>query len=155
MDKCIDIKGLEIYIGCPDEETLKLKEVVEVLSYSKNIYFDTDSNEIRSATYYTMLDEVANIMLKNPNVSFSVSGYTDNVGDESYNQRLSERRAQEARLYLIARGVEEDRVSAKGYGELNPKYDNKTRQGKQLNRRVEIKSVGPYEKKTRIVRDRE
>ncbi len=155
LDKCIDIKGLEIYIGCPNEETLKLKEVVEVLSYSKNIYFETDSNEIRSATYYTMLDEVANIMLKNPNVSFSVSGYTDNIGDEGYNQRLSERRAKEARLYLIARGVEEDRVSAKGYGELNPKYDNKTKQGRQLNRRVEIKSVGPYEKKTRIIRDRD
>ena len=77
------------------------------------------------------------------------------MGDEGYKQRLSERRAKEARLYLIARGVEEDRVSAQGFGELNPKYDNKTRQGRQLNRRVEIKSVGPYEKKTRIVRDRD
>jgi outer membrane protein OmpA-like peptidoglycan-associated protein len=154
QDKCIDIKGKEIYIGCPDEETLKLTEITEILSYSKNIYFATDSNEIKSATYYTMLDEVANIMLKNPNVSFSVSGYTDDRGDETYNQRLSERRAKEARLYLIARGVEEDRVTAKGYGELNPKYDNSTEQGRQLNRRVEIKSVGPYEKKTRIIRDK-
>ena len=154
QDKCIDVKGLEIWIGCPDEETLKLKEVVEVLSYSKNIYFETDSNEIKSATYYTMLDEVANIMLKNPNVSFSVTGYTDNIGDEDYNQKLSERRAEEARLYLVARGVEDDRVSSAGLGELNHKYDNKTPQGRQLNRRVEIKSVGPYEKKTRIVREK-
>jgi outer membrane protein OmpA-like peptidoglycan-associated protein len=154
-DKCIDQKGFEKYDGCPNEEALKLKEIVEVLSYSKNIYFDTDSNEIKSATYYTMLDEVATIMLKNPNVSFSVSGYTDDRGDEAYNQRLSERRANEARLYLIARGVESDRVSSAGYGELNPKYDNATEQGRQLNRRVEIKSVGPYEKKTRIVRDKD
>ena len=154
-DKCIDVKGLERYEGCPDEESLKLKEVVEVLSYSKNIYFDTDSNEIKSATYYTMLDEVASIMLKNPNVSFSVSGYTDDVGDEKYNQRLSEKRATEARLYLIARGVESDRVTSKGFGELNPKYDNSTKQGKQLNRRVEIKSVGPYTKKTKLIIDRD
>ena len=155
LDKCIDVKGLEIYAGCPDQESLKLKEIVEVLDYSKNIYFDTNSKEIKSATYYTLLDEVAKIMLKNPNVSFSVSGYTDNSGNEDYNQRLSEKRAQEARLYLIARGVEEDRITAKGYGKLNPKYDNKTKQGRQLNRRVEIKSVGPYKKTTKIIRNRD
>jgi len=153
-DKCIDVKGLERYQGCPDEESLKVTEIVTVMSYSKNIYFDTDSNKIKSATYYTMLDEVASIMLKNPNVSFSVTGYTDDVGDEDYNQKLSERRANEARLYLIARGVEADRVSSKGYGELNPKYDNKTEQGRQLNRRVEITSVGPYESKTKVLIDK-
>ncbi|MFY0629759.1 MAG: OmpA family protein [Flavobacteriaceae bacterium] len=152
-DKCIDVKGLERYEGCPDQESLRITEIVTVLNYSKNIYFDTDSKEIKSANYYTMLDEVAGIMLKNPNVSFSVSGYTDNVGTDTYNLRLSERRANEARLYLIARGVESDRISAKGYGEVNPKYDNKTEQGKQLNRRVEIKSVGPYERKTKVIRE--
>lgn len=154
-DKCIDVKGLEKYEGCPDDEALRLTEVVEVLNYSKNIYFDTASNQIKSATYYTMLDEVANIMLKNPNVSFSVSGYTDDRGEDSYNQKLSERRANEARLYLIARGVESDRITAKGYGEMNPKYDNSTEQGRQLNRRVEIKSVGPYKKKTKVIIDRD
>ncbi|MFD2566552.1 OmpA family protein [Pseudotenacibaculum haliotis] len=154
-DKCIDVKGLEKYEGCPDGEALRLTEVVEVLNYSKNIYFDTASNQIKSATYYTMLDEVANIMLKNPNVSFSVSGYTDDRGEESYNQKLSERRANEARLYLIARGVESDRITAKGYGEMNPRYDNSTEQGRQLNRRVEIKSVGPYKKKTKVIIDRD
>lgn len=154
-DKCYDVKGLELYIGCPDEESLRIKQMVEVLSYSKNIYFDTGSNEIRSAYYYTMLDEVANIMLKNKNVSFSVSGYTDNVGPEAYNQALSERRAKAARKYLVARGVESDRVSAKGYGKLNPKFNNETEEGKQLNRRVEIKSVGPYESKTRVVIDKD
>ena len=55
----------------------------------------------------------------------------------------------------IARGVEEDRITAKGYGKLNPKYDNKTKQGRQLNRRVEIKSVGPYKKTTKIIRNRD
>tara|TARA_R110001632_G_scaffold179993_1_gene299935 strand:- start:4717 stop:6225 length:1509 start_codon:yes stop_codon:yes gene_type:complete len=154
-DKCLDVRGLELFVGCPDEESLRIKQMVEVLSYSKNIYFDTDSNKIRNAYYYTMLDEVAGIMLKNKNVSFSVSGYTDDRGPEQYNQALSERRAKAARLYLIARGVEPDRVSAKGYGKLNPKFDNKTEEGRQLNRRVEINSVGPYEKKTRVVIDKD
>lgn len=67
-DKCIDVKGLERYQGCPDEESLKVTEIVQVMSYSKNIYFDTGSNQIKSAVYYSMLDEVASIMLKNKDV---------------------------------------------------------------------------------------
>jgi OOP family OmpA-OmpF porin len=98
-----------------------------------------------------MMDEVAAIMLKNKDISFSVSGYTDDRGKDGYNLRLSEKRANEARLYLIARGVESDRITAKGYGEANPRFDNNTKQGRQLNRRVEIKSVGVYERKTRVI----
>jgi len=152
-DKCPEVKGLERYEGCPDENALRVTELVTVMSYSKNIYFDTDSNSIRSGFYYTLLDDVAEIMLKNRDVTFSVSGYTDNVGTEEYNLALSERRAAEARNYLIERGVEPDRVFAAGFGEVNPKYTNDTAQGRQLNRRVEIKSVGPYESKTKIIID--
>ena len=154
-DKCIDEKGLERFQGCPNAAMLGLKKIEEVLSYSKNIYFDTASNQIRSGFYYTMLDDVASIMLKNKNVSFSVSGYTDDRGGEQYNQALSQRRAEAAVKYLIARGVESDRITAKGFGEINPKFDNSTEEGRQLNRRVEIKSVGPYERKTRIILDDE
>ena len=149
-DKCPEVKGLEIYEGCPDSNSLRVTELVTVMSYSKSIYFNTDSNSIRSGFYYTMLDDVAEIMLKNKNVTFSISGYTDDVGPEEYNLKLSERRANEARNYLIDRGVEADRIFAKGYGEVNPKYSNYTKQGKQLNRRVEIKSVGFYESKTKV-----
>jgi OOP family OmpA-OmpF porin len=99
-----------------------------------------------------MLDDVAEIMLKNTDVTFSISGYTDNVGPDEYNLRLSSRRANEARNYLIERGVETDRITAKGYGEVNPKYGNDTEQSRQLNRRVEIKSVGHYENKTQVIK---
>lgn len=149
-DKCPEVKGLERYEGCPDANSLRVTELVTVMSYSKNIYFNTDSNSIRSGFYYTMLDDVAEIMLKNKDVTFSVSGYTDDVGTIEYNLKLSERRANEARNYLIERGVEADRIFAKGYGKLNPKYSNDTAQGRQLNRRVEIKSVGYYESKTKL-----
>ena len=149
-DKCPETKGLELYQGCPDSNSLRIKELVTVMSYSKNIYFDSDSNSIRSGFYYTMLDDVAAIMIQNKDITFSVFGYTDNVGSEAYNLKLSERRANEARKYLIERGVEPERISAKGFGKLNPTYSNKTEQGKQLNRRIEIKSVGYYESKTQI-----
>lgn len=149
-DKCPEVKGLEIYQGCPDSNSLRIKELVTVISYSKNIYFDSNSNSIKNGFYYTMLDDVAGIMLKNKDVTFSVFGYTDNIGTEEYNLKLSERRANEARKYLIERGVEPDRITAKGFGEVNPAYSNETTQGRQLNRRVEIKSVGYYESKTQI-----
>tara|TARA_R110001592_G_scaffold119736_2_gene323120 strand:- start:2568 stop:4082 length:1515 start_codon:yes stop_codon:yes gene_type:complete len=149
-DKCPEVKGLEIHQGCPDANSLRVTELVTVMSYSKNIYFNTDSNSIRSGFYYTMLDDVAEIMLKNKDVTFSVFGYTDNVGSEEYNLKLSERRANEARKYLIERGVEPDRITAKGFGKVNPSYNNDTAQGRQLNRRVEIKSVGYYESKTQL-----
>lgn len=149
-DKCPDVKGLEKYKGCPDAESLRFTEIVTMLKYSKNIYFDTASNDIKNAYYYTMLDEVASIMLKNKDITFSVSGYTDDRGTHEYNLALSQRRAEEARSYLVARGVEPDRVSAKGFGKVNPKFTNKTEQGRQLNRRVEIKSVGVYKQRTKV-----
>ena len=149
-DKCPDVKGLEIFQGCPDANSLRIIELVAIMSYSKNIYFNTGSNTIRSGFYYTMLDDVAEIMLRNKDVTFSVSGFTDNVGEEDYNLKLSNRRANEARNFLIERGVESDRISAEGYGKLDPKYTNDTENGKQLNRRVEIKSVGYYKTKTKL-----
>jgi OOP family OmpA-OmpF porin len=150
-DKCPEVKGLERFQGCPDANSLRVTELVTVMSYSKNIYFDTASNSIKSGFYYTMLDDVAEIMLKNTDVTFSISGYTDNVGPDQYNLKLSSRRANEARNYLIERGVETDRITAEGFGEANPKYGNDTEQSRQLNRRVEIKSVGHYENKTQVI----
>ena len=88
-DKCPEVKGLEKYEGCPDENSLRITELVTIMSYSKNIYFDTASNSIRNGFYYTMLDDVAEIMLKNKDVTFSVSGYTDDVGTVEYNLKLS------------------------------------------------------------------
>ena len=120
-----------------------------------NNLFPSASNEIRNAYYYSMLDDVAEIMLKNKDVKFSVSGFTDNRGKDDYNLKLSTRRAQEARKFLIQRGVESDRVIAYGFGEKNPKYNNKTDEGRRLNRRVEIKSVGPYRQKTKLYLDRD
>ena len=149
-DKCPEVKGLEKYQGCPDLNSLRVTELITVMSYSKSIYFNSDSNSITSGFYFTMLDDVAEIMLKNKNVTFSISGFTDDAGTDDYNLKLSEKRANEARNYLIERGVETDRIFAKGYGETDPKYKNNTPQGKQLNRRVEIKSVGFYESKTQL-----
>jgi OOP family OmpA-OmpF porin len=70
------------------------------------------------------------------------TGHTDSIGTEAYNQKLSERRANTVKQYLISKGVPADRIYAEGKGELQPVASNKTREGRAQNRRVEIEIVG-------------
>ena len=72
-----------------------------------------------------------------PSVTTTVEGHTDSVGNDAYNQGLSERRANSVRQALIDEGVEASRVNAAGYGESNPIADNATADGRAMNRRVE------------------
>ncbi|MEM9679134.1 MAG: OmpA family protein [Bacteroidota bacterium] len=147
-DDCRFEFGLPINNGCPKKENpISSSTIEEDSALSKSIYFIMGSNEIYSPYYLTLLDEWADIILRNPNVLYKISGYADDTGSESFNQKLSELRADEARLYLIGKGIEADRILVEGYGELNPKYDNATKRGRQSNRRIEIKSIGSYTKK--------
>ncbi|WP_319762360.1 OmpA family protein [Maridesulfovibrio sp.] len=84
------------------------------------------------------LTEAASMLDEYPNLKVMVGGHTDSSGSEAYNQGLSERRAKSVADWLAANGVAPERLQVKGYGELNPKYDNKTKEGRKLNRRVEI-----------------
>jgi OOP family OmpA-OmpF porin len=85
------------------------------------------------------LDRLVAFMNENKDKKASLSGHTDNVGTDAYNQKLSERRASSARDYVVKKGVEGGRISAQGFGESKPIADNKTKEGRSKNRRVEIK----------------
>lgn len=87
---------------------------------------------------YRTLDNVADVLNRYPNSTVTINGYTDNVGNPGYNQRLSQERAQAVMSYLASRGVASNRMVAQGYGESNPIASNSTASGRQLNRRVEI-----------------
>jgi outer membrane protein OmpA-like peptidoglycan-associated protein len=67
-----------------------------------------------------------------------VEGYTDTVGSDEFNQKLSEQRAEAVRDFLITQGVDQQTITAKGFGKANPVADNSTAEGRQQNRRVEI-----------------
>lgn len=84
------------------------------------------------------LTEAATMLEEFPNLKVMVGGHTDSSGSEAYNQGLSERRAKSVADWLAANGIAPERLQVKGYGEMNPKYDNNTREGRKLNRRVEI-----------------
>lgn len=76
-------------------------------------------------------------MKENPSQTAIISGHTDSTGNDEYNQKLSERRANAVKDAIIEEGVQAERLQAKGYGESKPIADNATKEGRQENRRVE------------------
>jgi OOP family OmpA-OmpF porin len=85
-----------------------------------------------------ILDEVVNSLKGYPEVNITIQGYTDSVGKESTNLRLSQERAESVRNYFIGKGIDPGRLKAVGFGELNPVASNNTKEGRAKNRRIEL-----------------
>ncbi|NDV20424.1 OmpA family protein [Pseudodesulfovibrio sp. JC047] len=109
----------------------------EVVSF--NLNFGFDKYEITDEMV-PVLEQAKMILEEDTSAMYEVSGYTDSTGAEMYNQGLSERRANSVVKWMTDNGVDASRLEAKGYGETNPKYDNATKEGRRLNRRVEIQT---------------
>jgi len=123
-----------VVIETPKEEVVIVKEVVTF-----NLLFGFDKSAITDEMI-PVLEQVKMILDEEPGTDFVLSGHTDSTGPEAYNQGLSERRAASVKNWLVSNGVAASRLQAKGYGETQPKYDNSTREGRKLNRRVEMMS---------------
>ena len=108
-----------------------------IVTMPSTILFDTDSYALRYEARRD-LDQVANILMNFQETNITVAGHTDSVGNEAYNQRLSEYRAQSVANYLVSRGVPPYRIGSVGYGETMPIASNSTDSGRQRNRRVEL-----------------
>lgn len=89
----------------------------------------------------SLLDLVAASMQRRPDVKVEVGGHCDWIGSDAYNQKLSLRRAEAVRDYLISKGVKAENLTFQGYGETKPMADNKTAEGRALNRRVELRRM--------------
>jgi len=103
----------------------------------RGVNFDFDKSNIRPDAA-VILDEAVNVLGTGAGPAVSIEGHTDSVGTDAYNQGLSERRAESVRRYLVEHGVDEGRLSTVGYGESRPIASNETREGRALNRRVEL-----------------
>ncbi|RYY03184.1 MAG: glycine zipper 2TM domain-containing protein [Gammaproteobacteria bacterium] len=105
-----------------------------------NITFAVNKSDIRS-DFYSVLNSVSSALKEYDQTTVRISGYTDSTGPLSLNQRLSEDRANSVRSYLLAQGVASDRIDSTGYGPANPIASNASDEGRQANRRVEIKLI--------------
>jgi outer membrane protein OmpA-like peptidoglycan-associated protein len=104
----------------------------------KNVFFDINKFDLKPESE-AELDIVVQLMNDNPTVKIQIGGHTDNIGKPADNLTLSNNRAKSVVTYLISKGIPTARLSAKGFGETQPVADNKTEEGKALNRRTEMK----------------
>ncbi len=106
----------------------------------EGVNFELNSAELTS-TSYARLDKAVATLKKYTDIRVEVQAYTDSMGEASYNQYLSEKRAESVRGYMVKHGIDGGRLVAKGYGESSPVADNGTRDGRIKNRRVELKII--------------
>ncbi|TXI82050.1 MAG: OmpA family protein [Cupriavidus sp.] len=114
--------------GCLDLNKVKLEGV--------NFVTASDALQKRATK---LLDAVVATLKAYPGIKVEIDGYTDSRNKTGQNQSLSERRAKSVQKYLVAKGIAEDRLSAKGFGDSNPVASNDTEAGRAKNRRVEFK----------------
>jgi OOP family OmpA-OmpF porin len=116
--------------------------VSEKVTFAADTFFDFDKSTLKPEGKAKLDDLVGKIQGINLEVIIAV-GHTDSVGTDTYNQRLSVRRAEAVKAYLVSKGIERNRVYTEGKGEKQPVADNRTAEGRAKNRRVEIEVVGP------------
>ena len=111
------------------------------VTYAADAFFDFDKAVVKPAGKAKLDDLVAKVKGINLEVIIAV-GHTDSIGSDAYNQKLSVRRAEAVKAYLVSKGIEKNRVYTEGKGEKQPVASNKTKEGRAKNRRVEIEVVG-------------
>jgi OOP family OmpA-OmpF porin len=145
QDKCPTVPAPGTVDGCPPppaarpaepEAPMAAPEAPRKLTL-EGVNFDSDSARLRPESL-AILDNAAATLKEWGEVKVEVAGHTDSTNSDAYNLRLSQRRAEAVRAYLIKQGVAADRLTAKGYGESSPVADNKTAAGRYKNRRVEL-----------------
>lgn len=123
-----------------EDEKNDIQEKINLLS--KSIYFETASDVLREVSYKP-LNDITGIMLEYPDSRFNIEGHTDSRGNDNYNLDLSNKRSKRVYNFLTNKGISSDRLSSKGFGEVNPIATNDTPEGRQQNRRVEINFIDP------------
>jgi len=134
LDKCPNTPaGVRVDAnGCAAKKVVVAKEVM-----GSDALFDFNKFALKTNAY-GKLDKIISTLKNNPDYSVSVEGYTDAIGAEEYNMKLSEKRAQAVADYLLSHGIDRSRINVIPNGESNPIASNKTASGRAKNRRVEI-----------------
>jgi len=136
-DKCPNTPGPIENDGCPEIE----EEVQEILRTAfENLEFETGKDIIKEESIPS-LTELAEVLVKRPEWKLQISGHTDNVGNDQANLVLSKKRAEAVKNFMISKTIESERLYVLFFGETMPIASNDTKEGRQKNRRVEMKII--------------
>jgi OOP family OmpA-OmpF porin len=119
----------------------KPKPVAEKVTFAADVNFDFDKATIKPAGKSKLDDLALKVGTINLEVVIAI-GHADEIGSDDYNQKLSVRRAEAVKAYLVSKGIEANRVYTEGKGKKQPIASNKTKEGRAKNRRVEIEVIG-------------
>lgn len=133
-DKCPTVSGPRSNQGCPEIR----QEVKKRLEFAtRAIQFETGKAVIKAQSF-TLLDEIVGILKEYTDYNMEIHGHTDNIGSAESNMILSKERASAVKTYFVSKGIDVERLESEGYGDTQPKSDNKTAAGRADNRRVEL-----------------
>ena len=122
-------------------EAPKPKPVAEKVTFASDVLFDFDKSVVKPEGKGKLDDLSGKVRGINLEVVIAI-GHADSIGSDAYNQKLSVRRAESVKAYLVSKGIEANRVYTEGKGKKQPVADNRTREGRAKNRRVEIEVIG-------------
>ena len=128
--------GLSIKTGKLKIDTVEVGKAFSI----DDIVFDSDSYLLTTKSKY-ILNGLSAYLLKNSHLKFAIIGHTDDLGDDEKNRQLSQNRSDAVKNYLIEKGIEAERLKAKGFGESKPKFPNTTDENRAKNRRTEFEVV--------------
>jgi outer membrane protein OmpA-like peptidoglycan-associated protein len=133
----IDVKTLSDYIEINKDLYLTPIEKGQTIRLN-NLFFEFNKSALKSESY-AELDRLHAILLSNPDMKIEIGGHTDDVGSDDYNMNLSRERANSVITYLVGKGIAQERLTSKGYGESKPEVPNTNDENRTVNRRVEFK----------------
>ena len=138
----VDYERIENIVKKHIPEIIEKEVVVQQPMQQKwilvGVNFDFNKASLKSESYPVLFHAVQ-VLLMNPDMRVEIQGHTDNIGSDDYNMKLGQKRAQTVKDYLVARGISADRLTTRSFGESQPIADNKTADGRSVNRRVEFK----------------
>jgi len=137
IGKNMDKQAQDIQTAVPGAQVERVGEGIKVILNENTVNFGFDSSDLTS-TAKSNLDKIAKVFIDNPKTVITIYGYTDSVGKDEYNMKLSRSRANAVRSYLGSKGIGVKRITAQGMGEADPIASNDTDAGRAKNRRVEF-----------------
>lgn len=133
----MDKQAKEIKETLPGAEVERVGDGIKITLNESIVTFAFDSSDLTS-TAKTNLDKLSQVLINNPDTNINIYGHTDSKGADDYNMKLSERRANSVKSYLVSKGIASNRLFALGEGENMPVATNDTEEGRAKNRRVEF-----------------